>query len=317
MRAGALLDSQIPGEMLRQMSASGPDASAPSHPCPICASATQAAGSKTGSRTNRVFALRHCSTCGFGFVANPWTDYATIYDEAYYQGRGSDPMIDYAFEFQADNSSVRAYEWSGWDRLVHAVEPRPVKWLDFGCGCGTLVRYISGLKRDEIYGYDEGAWATKARNQGIRILEESELAAHQGTFDIVTAVDVIEHAVEPLELLRRCRSMLKPGGYLFPITQNAGIVTADKLADWSYVRPEIHVSFFTADALARALRQTGFKPLPLPRNSGWRDILRARILKNLRVKRRNLLERLVPWGAATALADSIYKMGRLPIGQAV
>ena len=288
-----------------------------SSPCPICASATLSAGSKTGTRTGRNFSLRRCATCGFGFVADPWTDYAAIYDEAYYQGRGSDPMIDYAFEFDADSSSIRAYEWDGWDRLVHAVNPGPVKWLDFGCGCGTLVRHIASLKKDEIYGFDQGAWAAKARDQGLRILDESELAAHEGTFDIVTAVDVIEHVVDPLPMLARCRRLLKTGGHLFPITQNAEIVTREEMAGWSYVRPEIHVSFFTADALSRALRQTGFQPVPLPRNSGWRDILRARILKNLHVKRRNALERLIPWGLATALADSIYKMSRLPIGRAV
>jgi len=307
--------------MLRRMSAHGlahgAPATAQDQPCPICAGDTLPAGSRIGVRTQRSFALRRCATCGFGFVANPWTEYDLIYDEAYYQGRGSDPLIDYAFEFREDNSSVRAYEWDGWDRLVHAVKPAPVKWLDFGCGCGTLVRYITSLGKDEIFGFDQGAWATKARAQGIRILNETELAAHAGTFDIVTAVDVIEHVVEPLGMLAQCRKLLKPGGYLFPITQNAEIVTRGKMASWSYVRPEIHVSFFTPDALSRALRQTGFNPVPLPRDSGWRDILRARILKNLRVKRRNALERMMPWSAATALADRIYRMGRLPIGEAV
>jgi len=297
--------------------ADGHPPTARDHPCPICASATLPAGVKAGSRTKRVFALRRCATCGFGFVANPWTEYDLIYDEAYYEGRGSDPMIDYSFEFQADNTSVRAYEWSGWDRLVHALKPGRVKWLDFGCGCGTLVRYIASLKRDEIYGFDQGAWALKARQHGVPVLTETELSAHAGTFDVVTAVDVIEHVVEPLSMLAHCRQLLKPGGILFPITQNAGIVSREKMAAWRYVLPEIHVSFFTADALARALRQTGFEPIPLPRNSGWRDILRARILKNLHVKRRNSLERLVPWTLATTLADSILKMGQLPIGRAV
>ena len=46
------------------------------------------------------------------------------------------------------------------------------------------------------------------------------------------------------------------------------------------------------------------------------DIIRARILKNLHIKRRSLGERLLPWRLLSPLADSIYKMGRLPIGQA-
>lgn len=284
--------------------------------CSICKSSTTPAGSARGSRTGRDFALRVCGTCGFSFVEDPWTDYAQIYDEAYYAGQGSDPLVDYAFEFQADASTVRAYEWRGWDRLVHQLKPAPVKWLDFGCGCGTLVRFIHGLKKDEIFGYDTGAWATKARESGLPILTESELTKHEGTFDIVTAIDVIEHVVEPLEMLAQCRRLLKPDGILIPITGNAEIVSREKLATWSYVRPEIHVSFFTPEALSRALSLTGFAPLELPRESGWRDILRARILKNLHVKRRHLLERLMPWSILSPLADYVYKMGRLPIGRA-
>ncbi len=284
--------------------------------CPICTSATAPAGSARGSRTGRDFDLRACPACGFSFVANPWTDYAQIYDEAYYAGRGSDPMIDYAFEFQADTATVRAYEWRGWDRLVHQLKPGPVKWLDFGCGCGTLVRSIAALKKDKIYGFDTGAWAARARESGLPILTEAELAAHAGTFDIVTAIDVIEHVVAPLQMLAQCRRLLKPGGILIPITANAEIVSREKLASWSYVRPEIHVSFFTPPSLDRALSLSGFTPRPHPRGPGWHDIIRARILKNLHIKRRSLGERLLPWRLLSPLADSIYKMGRLPIGQA-
>ena len=285
--------------------------------CPICKSSTTPAGTARGSRTGRDFTLRSCDSCGFAYVENPWTDYAQIYDEAYYAGRGSDPLVDYAFEFQADASTVRSYEWRGWDQLVHQLKPAPVKWLDFGCGCGTLVRFIHGLKKDEIFGYDTGAWAAKARGSGLPILTEAELAQHEGTFDIVTAIDVIEHVVEPLEMLAHCRRLLKPGGILIPITGNAEIVLRAKLASWSYVRPEIHVSFFTPPALSRALALTGFSPLPLPRGRGWHDILRARILKNLHIKRRSLVEQLLPWSLLSPLADSRYKMGRLPIGQAI
>ena len=285
--------------------------------CIICDSATLDGGTARGIRTGRDFALRRCSSCGFAFVKSPWTDYSQIYDEAYYEGRGSDPLIDYAFEFKADDSTVRLYEWSGWNQLIHQIKPEPVKWLDFGCGCGTLVRYISSLGRDEIYGFDRGAWAEKARNSGVPVLTKEELASHEGTFDVVTAIDVIEHVAEPHAMLEHCRRLLKPGGILIPITGNAEIVPPQKLAEWSYVSPEIHVSFFTPDAMGQALRRAGFIARPLPREAGWRGIIRARILKNLRIKRRSLIEKIAPWRLLAPLADSIYKMGRMPIGEAI
>ena len=81
--------------------------------CPICRAASAPAGVKRGHRTRREFALRRCTACGFGFVAEPWTDYAQIYDEAYYEGHGSDPWVDYVYEFEQPARTVRAL--SGWN----------------------------------------------------------------------------------------------------------------------------------------------------------------------------------------------------------
>jgi SAM-dependent methyltransferase len=249
-------------------------------------------------------------------VENPWTDYDQIYDQAYYEGRGSDPLINFALEFESGPSSVRVYEWRGWDRLVHAGTPTSVKWLDFGSGCGTLVRYLRQQGRDEVYGFDTGAWSDRARASHIPILTERELESHAGSFDIVTAVDVVEHVVDPLSTLRLCRRMLKPGGRLIPVTQNA-LIAPPEFVRWSYVLPEIHVSFFTPEAMSRALVQTGFMPHPFPRNAGWRDIIRSRILKNLGIQKRSLWEQAMPWPILSRLADAKFKMSGLPIGQAI
>ena len=83
------------------------------------------------------------------------------------------------------------------------------------------------------------------------------------------------------------------------------------------MQPEIHVSFFTPEAMARALRQAGFEPQQLARGPGWRDILRCRILKNLKIKKINSFERLLPWGLLTGVAERKVRMGAMPIGIAV
>jgi len=284
--------------------------------CRICGADTRAAGSKAGVRIDRQFALRRCIQCGFAFVAEPWTDYSAIYDEAYYEGRGSDPLIDFAFEFENPDRTVRRHEWRGWDLLVHEDHPGPVDWLDFGCGCGTLVRYVNGLGRDRVWGFDTGVWAERARAAGVPILTEGELKTREGQFDVITAVDVLEHIPEPVGVLKQLRRLMKTGGRLYPITQNAETAPRD-IRRWSYVQPEIHVSFFTPRSMAAALQQSGFEPAPLPTGEGWRDILRCRILKNLRIKKINSFEKLLPWGLLTGLAERKVRMGAMPIGIAV
>jgi SAM-dependent methyltransferase len=239
-----------------------------------------------------------------------------IYDEAYYQGRGSDPLVDYAFEFESPGRTIRQYEWSGIERAVHSLAPRPGKWLDFGSGNGAFVRYLRSRGHDQAYGHDTGGWADKARNSGIPILSGEDLAAHAGTFDVVTAIEVLEHIPDPLGALRFLRGMMKPGGLLFPTTGNAATAPAD-FCKWSYVVPEIHVSFFTPQALALAMRSSGFEPVHMERTSGWNQIIRFKMLKALGVKRVSPLEKAMPWPILARLADIRYKVTAHPVGRAV
>ena len=284
--------------------------------CPICRGTTASAGSKRGYRHGREFALRRCVACGFGFVAEPWTDYAQIYDEAYYEGRGSDPWVDYAYEFAHPGRTIRRYEWRGLASAIAHLRAAPAKWLDYGCGNGGLVRHVRGEGRYDIFGYDTGAWADKARASGLPILNDAELARYEGTFDVLTAVEVIEHCVALLDVLRQWRRLLKPGGLLFLTTGNADAAPRN-FPSWAYVSPEIHVSYFTSRALSHALLQTGFEPFPHGWLPGWADVVRFKILKKLRVRNANPWERALPWALLSHLADRRYGLSAHPLGRAV
>lgn len=288
----------------------------PEPSCPICRAPTQNAGSKRGQRTERDFALRRCGTCGFGFVAEPWTDYARIYDEAYYEGRGSDPSVDYAYEFSHPDRTIRRYEWRGLTRAVSQLQAAPARWLDYGCGNGGLVRHARAHSDFEIFGFDTGAWADRARASGLPILAEPELPKLEGTFDLITAIEVIEHCVDPLAVLRQLRRLLTKNGILFLTTGNAGHAPRE-FSTWSYVSPEIHVSYFTPRALTLALEQTGFAPFQRGRLPGWNDIIRFKVLKSLGVRRANRLERMLPWSVLAPLADRKTGLSALPLGRAI
>ena len=82
------------------------------------------------------------------------------------------------------------------------------------------------------------------------------------------------------------RALLRPGGLLFLTTGNAA-AHRGALADWSYVIPEIHVSFFEPRTLARAMAAAGFRPQATGFGPGHSDIIRFKVLKNLRVRTRS------------------------------
>jgi SAM-dependent methyltransferase len=285
-------------------------------PCPICGLPTSPAGQKRGRRTGRDFSLQRCGGCGFAFVVDPWTEYSRIYDDDYFNGRGSDPWIDYAFEFANPADTIRRYEWKGIELAVKAMNSAPAAWLDFGSGNGGLVRYLRDHGYNQARGFDTGSWPDKARAAGIPILDEDGLAARAGSFDVVTAIEVIEHTVDPLSALRSMRAMLKPGGLLFLTTGNVSTAPAD-LCRWRYVEPEVHVSFFTPRALALAMKSCGFEPFYPGRVEGWREIIRFKLLKNLRVRRTHALERSLPWSVISPLLDRRFGFSAQPAGRAV
>jgi SAM-dependent methyltransferase len=286
-------------------------------PCKICGQPATLIGTKAGTFHKKNFELFHCPACGYSFINNPWLDYANIYSEAYYKGQGADPYVDYVFELEHPEQTVRDYEWNGILNVVRSlvpVSPR-TRWLDFGCGNGGLVRYVHSQANCQIWGY-EGGWIRKRAEQvGIPFLSESELHREEGTFDVVTAIEVLEHLPEPLTTLKQIRPLLRPGGLFFFTTGNAQ-PHRNKLLQWPYVLPEIHISFFEPRTMDLALHKTGFHPQNKGFLPGFESIIRFKFLKTLGVRRQVMWENLLPWPLLARAIDRRLKVSAHPVGWA-
>jgi len=214
--------------------------------------------------------------------------------------------------------SVRLYEWRGIrERIASLTDLGPdTAWLDYGCGTGGLVRYLfeSGYKR--AVGFEREWAVSRLRRLGVPIMGEADLDTTEQVFDVVTAVEVMEHVLDPLSELRRLHRMLKPGGLLFLTTGNP-CPYLDRLDKWKYVVPEVHISFFEPNTLAWALEQAGFKPVFAGYGPGWTDILRFKILKNLGQRRVSRLESALPWSMICRIADRRFAVSAQPLGMAI
>ncbi len=269
-----------------------------------------------GSYSDRDYELRRCVSCRYAFIADPWTDFARIYDDDYYAGQGADPLVDYQFELDSPAASIRVYEWRGITSIVQQVLGglAGLHWMDFGAGNGGLVRYVRDHTSAEAVGFEEGSIAARARDLGIPVDSALDQRA-DGTFDVVTAIEVLEHTLDPVAELRRMRSLLRPGGLLLLTTGNAAPF-AQRLNRWPYVIPEIHISFFEPETLAHAMRGADLEPAPLPPGSGFDQVLKFKVLKNLRFRRRSMLTDAIPATPLARAADLRTRLRAHPIARA-
>jgi SAM-dependent methyltransferase len=298
--------------------------------CRICGGRTQSVGIVHGRFSGRDYGLARCPSCGFAFVVDPWLDFETIYDRSYYAGQGADPLVDYLFELDQPELTIRQYEWHGIATMVQKLlgsnDPsRPSqdaesasvgRWLDFGCGAGGLVRYLRERGVAEAFGFDESPITEQVRRHGIPVLSDEELLAQAGSFDVVSAIEVLEHTLDPVAELRKMRDLLRPGGLLLLTTGNAQ-PHAKQLTRWRYVLPEIHISFFEPRTLERALAAAGFRPERRSLGSGFDEVLKFKVLKNLRIRRRSRFTDVLPSSLIGPTADRITKLGEHPVGWAV
>jgi SAM-dependent methyltransferase len=225
--------------------------------------------------------------------------------------------VDYQFELSSPDATIRVYEWRGITRIVSALLGGlgGVRWLDFGAGNGGLVRYVGSHTPAAAVGFEEGSIAAQARALGIPVSSTLESEMSSG-FDVVTAIEVLEHTLDPVAELRRIRELLRPGGLLLLTTGNAAPF-ASRLTRWPYVIPEIHVSFFEPVTLERALRNSGFEPAAMPAGGGFDEVLKFKVLKNLRLRRRSRWTDMIPPRPVAMAADAKARLRAHPIAWAV
>jgi SAM-dependent methyltransferase len=88
--------------------------------------------------------------------------------------------------------------------------------LDAGCGSGRTLEELEGY--GEVHGIELDPEAAEvARSRGVGEVAIGRLEAlpwDDGTFDLITCLDVIEHTPDDAVALRELRRVCKPGGWL-------------------------------------------------------------------------------------------------------
>jgi SAM-dependent methyltransferase len=213
--------------------------------------------------------IRPCLACGMarservgevdGFPMQRCRNCRTLFTA---QLPGAAESTDYGAYYHAGNLEVPPFVGRRLAELVSSFDDRRRlnAWLDVGCGAGTLMQAACdngwGVVGSEVA--EGSARALRAKGLDVRLGQLRDLGLADGTFDVVSMVEVVEHVPDPRALFGEARRLLRPGGALYITTPHARGLSARVLGlDWSVIAPPEHLQLFSSRGLRLALEAAG------------------------------------------------------------
>jgi len=163
--------------------------------------------------------------------------------------------------------------------------------VDVGCGGGLLTEPLARLG-GRVTGLDPSSEAIAFARRHAELLgldidyrnETAErLAAAGASFDVVLALETVEHVSDPDSFLQALARLVRPGGLVILSTLNRnaksfalGIVAAEYVLGWVARGTHDWRKFLKPHELARGLRRCGLTVADVtglvydPRTAGWR-----------------------------------------------
>jgi SAM-dependent methyltransferase len=191
-------------------------------------------------------------------------------------------------------------------RMGYAVRFLPARkgrLLDIGCGNGEFLLTMSNLGW-EVKGIDPDRIAVSiGRKAGLEIYEGSveSVPLEPNSFDAITLHHVIEHLPDPVRILKRLSTVLRPEGWLVSISPNpASLLSRWFKMAWRGLEPPRHFVLFGPQALANISQQVGLDPVvwTTSRTSEWMARETVSILRHgdIRTYQGQHLPRLIALG---------------------
>lgn len=138
------------------------------------------------------------------------------------------------------------------------------KLLDVGCNIGSLmvVGKENGWKVEGIDINKEAVKIAKSKGLNARVKDINDINEISEKYDLVVMNDLIEHIEYPRRILRKVRTSLNEGGYIYIATPDGGSFMANLTkSKWLHRKPEQHLYIFPKKNLIRMLEEEGFEVL--------------------------------------------------------
>jgi SAM-dependent methyltransferase len=195
--------------------------------------------------------LSRCTTCGCLWATDSRQSEETLL-QAY-------ERVNHSY-FESEAVGRRHQEFYKW--LEHLLDKTHCgrSILDVGCGEGNFLSTLSQdwFKRG-VEPSESGVELSRQKNLEVA-LGTLNSSVEQYEVDLISALDVIEHVVDPHGFIESIKRHLKPNGLLLLFTGDSSSYPAKVAgARWSYLRWCGHISIFSALGLKELLKSHGFE----------------------------------------------------------
>lgn len=176
--------------------------------------------------------------------------------------------------YETKNDSY--YEGARSDFIDELPENPQAKILEIGCSNGnTGALALARNKCGSYIGVEmHEAAAQKARHKISQVLigdiEQMVFPWEDHSFDALILSEVLEHLVDPWNVLRRLHRYLKPGALVFASSPNVShhrIIRMLLRGEWNLtddgIMDRTHLRWFTPKTFAEMFEQTGYKVIKL------------------------------------------------------
>ena len=226
--------------------------------CPACDSASSQGVSVFETKYSydrRPFSSRivRCR-CGHSFL-NPrpdWEELKPFYGGGYHCFESSPAESERLDQWVEDRKMG--------DRFNHVRVVPGGRYLDIGCGTGDMVAAMAKLGM-EAEGVEPSEFAAaKARKAGLNVtcamLHDAKYP--DSRFDSVSMFHVLEHVPDPVDIIRECKRILKPGGELVVGVPNFDSMFHELLgANWIGLQLPTHLHHFSTDSIRLVAEKAG------------------------------------------------------------
>lgn len=213
-----------------------------------------------------------CSTCASVWL-DPRPDVAAlpvIYPPHYYAYNMSQNISSLALKGKA---WLDRRKFAG---ILKQTPREPGSFLDIGCGDGRYLELFAerGLPRDRIYGLELSAETVDALSaRGFQVFHrrvEDCVEIPGQSIDLATMFHVIEHVADPVEVIRRIASWLKPGGVLAIETPNTSAWDARlfRKTFWGGYHIPRHWTLFDEKSIAELCARGGLEVVDVRYQTG-------------------------------------------------